>query len=109
MVSSLGADHTIDYGAEDFRTNGLRYDVIFDAVGKLKRSSCSASLSSGGRWTSVRGITKEVPEELRYVQELVAKGEVKPFIDREFPLAEVAAAHRYVETGRKRGNVVIRI
>lgn len=108
-VAGLGVDHTIDYRSEDFRDNGRRYDVIFDAVGRLRKSDCAGSLTENGRWASVRSLTKEVAEELEFVMELVAAGEIRPLIDREVPLEDVAEAHRYVETGRKRGNVVVRI
>jgi NADPH:quinone reductase-like Zn-dependent oxidoreductase len=109
LVASLGVDHVIDYASEDFRANGRRYDVIFDAVGKLRKSTCADSLAHGGRWTSVRSLTKEVADELDYVLARVASGEIRPLVDREYALEEVAEAHRYVETGRKRGNVVVRV
>jgi NADPH:quinone reductase-like Zn-dependent oxidoreductase len=108
-VKSLGADSVIDYAQEDFTTNGRRYDVIFDAVGKLSRSAAKGSLNPGGRFVSVKSPTKEVAAELEYVQDLQVKGEIKPLIDREFALEDIVEAHRLVESGRKRGNVLIRV
>jgi alcohol dehydrogenase len=109
LVASLGADHAIDYKVEDFRKGGRRYDVVFDAVGKLRKTECSGVLKEAGRWASVRTLTSEKREELELVLSLVASGEITAAIDREFTLPEVAEAHRYVESGRKRGSVVVRI
>jgi NADPH:quinone reductase-like Zn-dependent oxidoreductase len=109
MVGSLGADSVIDYQSEDFTKNGRRYDVIFDAVGKLSKSQVSESLASGGRFVGVRSITKEVKEELQYIQQLQLKGELKPFIDGEYALDDIVEAHRRADSGRKRGNIVIPI
>ena len=109
LVRSIGADHTIDYTREDFTMNEKKYDLIFDAVGKLSRSKCGNSLAGNGRYTSVRRPTREKVEELEYVQKLAASGEIKVLIDREYPLDKIVEAHAYVESGRKRGNVVIHL
>jgi NADPH:quinone reductase-like Zn-dependent oxidoreductase len=109
LVRSIGAAHTIDYTSEDFTLNGKQYDVIFDAVGKISKSKCTDSLAEGGRYVSVRSPTREKVEELAYVQDLVEAGEVQALIDREYPLEQVDEAHRYVESGRKKGNIVIRV
>jgi NADPH:quinone reductase-like Zn-dependent oxidoreductase len=129
MLRSLGADHVIDYTREDFTKNGETYDVIFDVVG---RSSFSGSLRSlkqngryllgnpglshtlRGRWTARKSGQKvifrtesQVTEGFRFLKELVEVGQLKTVIDRSFPLEQMADAHRYVETGQKKGNVVI--
>ncbi len=133
LVKSLGADKVIDYTQEDFTTNGQRYDVIFDVVGKSSFSRCRGSLTPRGiylttaptltnmlhmLWTSLIGGkkaqfvaagTKQKPENLRFLKELFEAGQIKAVIDRRYPLEQVAEAHRYVETGHKKGNVVIAI
>lgn len=110
MVASLGADTVIDYKKEDFTESDRRYDLIFDAVGKAPASECKAMLTPNGAFVSVRnGTAKESIEELVFLGELVEAGKLKPVIDRRYPLEETAEAHRYVETGRKRGNVVITV
>jgi NADPH:quinone reductase-like Zn-dependent oxidoreductase len=110
MVKSLGADHVVDYKKEDFTKSGERYDLIFDAVGKISRSDCEAALAPDGAFVTVRkGMASESAEDLALLGGLIAAGELTPSIDRRYPLAETAEAHRYVETGRKRGNVVITV
>jgi NADPH:quinone reductase-like Zn-dependent oxidoreductase len=109
MVASLGADSVIDYTTQDFTQNGQTYDVIFDAVGKTSQSQCKTSLAEGGVFVSVRTITKGSAENLLLLKELAETGAIKPFVDRRYPLEQVAEAHRYVETGRKKGNVVITV
>jgi NADPH:quinone reductase-like Zn-dependent oxidoreductase len=109
MVKSLGAAHVIDYTQEDFSQSGETFDVIFDAVGKLPASQGKAALSEGGVVLSTRSATREKPENLEYLKELAEASEIRPFIDRRYPLEQIAEAHRYVETGHKRGNVVITV
>jgi NADPH:quinone reductase-like Zn-dependent oxidoreductase len=107
MVRSIGADSVIDYKKEDFTKGGTRYDVIFDAVGKS--SGGKKVLNKNGKFVSIRSLTKEKNENLQFLKKLAEEGKIKPFIDRRYPLGQVVEAHRYVETGRKRGNVVIRV
>jgi NADPH:quinone reductase-like Zn-dependent oxidoreductase len=131
LVRSLGAKHVIDYTREDFTTNGETYDVIVDTAGTSPYSRCKNSLREGGRlllvlgtltdlltaplisMTSdkkiVAGPAAERVDDLRFLAELAEAGEFTPVIDRRYPLAQIAEAHRYVDTGRKRGNVVITI
>jgi NADPH:quinone reductase-like Zn-dependent oxidoreductase len=109
LVQSIGADHAVDYTREDFTENGQRYDLIFDAVGKLSKSKCADSLSENGRFVTVRSSTKESAAALEEIQRLVASGELKPVIDREFSLDSIVEAHRYVESGHKKGNVIVRV
>lgn len=109
LVQALGADHAVDYTREDFTENGQRYDLIFDAVGKLSKSKCADSLSENGRFVTVRSSTKESAAALEEIQRLVASGELKPVIDREFSLDSIVEAHRYVESGHKKGNVIVRV
>jgi 2-desacetyl-2-hydroxyethyl bacteriochlorophyllide A dehydrogenase len=125
MVISLGADRVIDYTKEDFAKNGQTYDVIFDAVRKTSFSRCRSSLKQRGTYITVDwplvaalcaslvgsrkivfGIAKRI-EDLTLLRELIEAGKLKPVIDRRYPLERTAEAHRYVEEGHKRGNVVL--
>lgn len=131
MLRSLGAAHVIDYQQKDFSRNGQTYDVIIDVIGKSPFSRSMASLSRNGRyilgnprlsdrlrgpWASRSG-SKQVfvgsanakAADLDFLRELFEAGQVKVVIDRRYPLAQTAEAHRYVETGQKQGSVVIAI
>ncbi len=90
-----------------FTDSDLRYDVIFDTVGKLSPSDSKRSLAAGGSFLTTQTRTEERRETLIEVRDLAEAGHLRPVIDRCYPLAETADAHRYVETGRKRGNVVL--
>ena len=109
LVKTLGADTVIDYTKEDFTQNGQTYDVIFDAVGKLSALSSKNSLKEGGLYLSVRSSTNEKTENLIFLKEFAEAGKIHAVIDRRYPLEQTAEAHRYVETGRKKGNVVITV
>jgi len=131
FVKSLGADHVIDYTKEDFTQNGKTYDFIFDILGKGSFSRVKHSLKPNGillfasfkmkhllqmLWTSMIGGRKVIcalapgsVEDLISVKELIEAGKLKAVIDRCYPLEQTAEAHRYVEQGRKQGNVVIAI
>jgi len=132
LVKSLGADKVIDYTREDFTKSGETYGIILDTVvGKTSFSRCKASLKQNGLylavagglqeaaqmlWTSITGGKKvifgspaECKEDLVFIKELVEAGKLKPVIDRRYPLEQTAEAHRYVETGHKKGSVVITV
>jgi NADPH:quinone reductase-like Zn-dependent oxidoreductase len=133
MVRSLGSDTVIDYTKEDFTTNGQTYDIIFDAVGKSSFARCKGSLTPRGVylatvptlsillqtvWTAKIGSKKAIfttaglkqrQENLNFLSELVEARKLQAVIDRRYPLEHMAEAHRYVEKGHKKGNVVIRV
>ena len=109
LVKSLGADQVIDYTKEDVTQNGQKYDVVFDAVGKLSSSQKQNLLKENGTFLTVQTTTKEEIENLKTLKKLVELGKIKAVIDKRFPLEQVAEAHRYVESGRKKGNVVITV
>jgi NADPH:quinone reductase-like Zn-dependent oxidoreductase len=111
LVRSLGADTVIDYTREDFTQSGQTYDVVFDAVGKLSPDRARQALRKGGVYLNVHTASGsgEKLEEFLFLKQVIEAGKLKPVIDRCYPLEQVAEAHRYVETGHKKGNVVITI
>ena len=109
LVKSLGADQVIDYTKEDITQNGQIYNVIFDAVGKISPSQRQNTLKENGAFLTVQSTTSEEIDNLMTLKELVEAGKIKAVIDKRYPLEQVAEAHRYVESGRKKGNVVITV
>lgn len=134
LVKSLGADNVIDYTQEDFSQSGQTWDIIFDTVGKSSFSRCKNSLTQNGvylstvlgpgillqmLWTSLVGSKKakitfagmrsprEKAEDLTFLKGLVEAGKMKPVIDKRYTLEQIVEAYRHVETGHKKGNVVI--
>ena len=110
MVKSLGADTVIDYVNEDFTQNGEVYDVVFDAVGKLSPAQRKKSLKTGGRYFNVNHVSGSVKtEDLVFLKTLIEDGKLTSVIDRSYPLEQIVEAHRYVDQGHKKGNVVITV
>ncbi len=130
MLRSIGADHVIDYTQEDFTRRGQAYDVIFDVVGKSRFSKSLRALKQNGRYLLgnpglsqrfrarltfasgkriIYGAGSQRAEDLMFLKELIEEGKIKPVIDRQYPLERMVEAHRYVDTGRKKGNVVITV
>ena len=128
-VKSLGADHVIDYTRGDFSQNGEAYDLIFDILGRSSFSRCKNSLKENGTlllasfkmkavyemlWTKIAGnkkvicaLANEKADDLLFIQELIEAGKYISIIDKCFPLEQAAEAHRYVESGLKKGNVIL--
>lgn len=109
MVRSLGAQNLIDYKTEDFSGGSEKFDIVFDAVGKTTKAKAKKILTAEGTFVSVTMLTKEKTDNLQRIKELAELGKLKPFIDKTFTLDEMVNAHTYVDSGRKRGNVVINI
>jgi 2-desacetyl-2-hydroxyethyl bacteriochlorophyllide A dehydrogenase len=131
MLRSIGVNHVIDYTKEDYTNNGESYDLIIDVVGKssvarrlklLKQDGYYFLAYAGlshivlGMWTSMTSNKKvkiesasQKQEDLIFIKELIEAGKLKSIIDRRYPLEQTAEAHRYVETGQKKGNVVITV
>ncbi len=111
MVKSLGADAVIDYTQEDFTHNGVTYDVVFDAVGKLSPSTRKEIQKGTTRYLNVHTASSgsEKIEDLIFLKELIEAGQIKAVIDRYYPLEQIIEAHEYVDTGRKKGNVAVTV
>ena len=109
MVKSLGADSAVDYKNQDYSSLNEKFDIVFDAVGKTSKAKAKKILTKGGRYLSVKALTSPTQEHLEELCELAEAGKIKPFIDRIFPLADIVDAHKYVEKGHKRGNVIITV
>jgi NADPH:quinone reductase-like Zn-dependent oxidoreductase len=128
LVKSLGADHVVDYTKEDF-TRPATYDIILDTVGKASFSGCMKSLKKNGVYLHIvalvpigrklrariggkrfiGGVASPKTEDLVFLREVIEAGKLRSVIDRRYPLEQIAEAHRYVETGHKKGNVVITV
>lgn len=133
LVKGLGADEVIDYQMQDFTQTSNRYDFIFDAVGKSSFGVCKPILKEGGiyistelgkggqnvwlgilsNFTKGKRVLFPIPsiskEDIRYLRKLLEAGEFKPVIDRSYELAEIVEAYKYVESGQKTGNVILRV
>jgi NADPH:quinone reductase-like Zn-dependent oxidoreductase len=109
MVKSLGAGKVIDYKKEDYSEGKEKFDIVFDAVGKTTKAKAKKVLNAEGKFVTIKMLTTEKTQNLERIKELAEHGKLKPFIDKTFKLDEIVNAHKYVDSGRKRGNVVIDI
>ena len=113
LLKTLGADEVIDYGGGDYLESDNRYDLIFDAAGKMisgiTKAKCKDTLASNGDFVSIEMSYRETVEDLLFLKQQIEAGKIISFIDRTFPLERIVDAHRYVEQGQKKGIVVIPI
>ena len=132
LVRALGADKVIDYTQTDFTRSGETYDVIFDILGRSSFAKCQRSLTPTGRyllasfkakqllqmlWTRLTrsprqvicALSAEKPDDLTHIQGLLETGVLKPVIDRTYPLAQAAEAHRYIEAGHRQGSIILTV
>lgn len=109
LMKTIGADKVLDYTKENIAGSGLIYDVIFDAVGKIPAAVRKRCLTKKGKFVTVNSMTDEKQENLKELKQLAENGKIKPLIDKIYPLESIGEAHRYTETGHKRGNVVITV
>jgi NADPH:quinone reductase-like Zn-dependent oxidoreductase len=111
LMKALKVENVIFYDREDFIRQPNRYDILFDAVGCTKRKSCRHLLKPGGKFVSVGGLSyaTETTAQLEFIKTLFENGEMKAIIDRTYSIDAIQQAHAYVDTGRKKGNVVIKV
>lgn len=109
MVAQLGARHIIDYTKTDFTKTDTRFEIVFDAVGKTSKSQCKELLKSGGKYVSVTGNPKSKSDDLLTLKHLIESGNLITVIDRRYTLEQIREAHTYVESFRKKGNVVVNL
>ncbi len=110
LVCELGVTKIVQYDKEDITKQKDKFDIIFDAVGKTTKKECRNLLNENGVYKSVSsGYASETIQQLQLLKELFEKGELNAVIDKTFQLDEIVEAHRYVDTGRKKGNVVLKI
>ncbi len=112
MVKSLGADNVIDYTQEDFTQSGDSYDVVFDAVGKIESSKRKKSLTKSGVFINVLATSNNFKikvKDLNFLKEIYKEGKIRSIIDKRYPMKQIVEAHRYVDKGHKKGNVVITV
>jgi NADPH:quinone reductase-like Zn-dependent oxidoreductase len=111
LMKRLGVENIIYYDCQDFTQTTQRFDIIFDAVGKVSKAVCKHLLNKGGCFVTVGGLTVASANvgQLHFIRELFERGKCRAIVDKTYPLSDIVEAHRYVDTGRKKGNVVIRM
>ncbi len=110
LVRSIGADEVIDYNKEGVTDRGKLYDIIFDTVGKTSFANCKKALSAGGKFVTVnKGLARTNMDDMELLSNLTASGKYKVVIDKFYTLEQMAEAHRHVDTGHKKGNVIIKV
>ncbi len=108
LVGSLGAENVLDYTKQDFTECTEKFDIVFDAVGKLETAIRKRLLRQEGKFASIMSPTSEKREHLETLHGMIADGKLKPVIDKVYPFGQLVEAHRYVDLGHKKGNVVIK-
>lgn len=107
LVKSLGTDYAIDYTTTEITSLNEKFDVIFDAVGKIRKSDCRKILSPNGKFISVKSQSKPTKNDLHFIKELIESKKLISIIDKTYKLKDIREAHHYVEQFRKSGNVAI--
>ena len=111
LTKSLGSDEIVLYTQQNFRKLDTQFDIVFDAVGKTRKKDASRILKSKGKYLTVGGmdVAKERKEQLKFLGQLFDNGEIRANIDKVYPLEKIVEAHRYVDSERKKGNVVLKM
>jgi NADPH:quinone reductase-like Zn-dependent oxidoreductase len=109
LVKSIGADKVIDYTQEDFTKTQDKYDIVYDAVMKLGSAKCRKILKKNGVFINNSHLPKIKEEDLLFLKDLIENNKFKPVLDRTYSIDEVVEAHRYVDKGHKKGNVIITV
>jgi NADPH:quinone reductase-like Zn-dependent oxidoreductase len=110
LVKSIGADFVVDYTKEDIGNNKIQYDIIFDAVGKTSKGNCKKILKPNGKYITVlSGIVMGKQEDLNFLKNLIEQNKYMVVIDKCYNLEEIIEAYKYVESGHKKGNVIIKL
>jgi NADPH:quinone reductase-like Zn-dependent oxidoreductase len=111
LIESLGVSKVILYDKEDFTASAHKYDFIFDAVGKTTKKQCAKLLETKGIYKTVGGMeyASESQKQLEFLKQLFEQGKLKAVIDKTFPFEKVVDAHQYVDTGRKKGNIILKV
>lgn len=110
LVKQLGASEVFNYQQDEYTRIEQQFDIVFDAVGKTTFKKCKHLIRTGGKYVTVnKGLARSNRDDFEFLAELTANGKYKAVIDKQFPLVEIAEAHRYAESFRKKGNVVIRV
>lgn len=107
LVKSLGTDYAVDYTTTEITSLNEKYDVIFDAVGKIHKSDCRKILSPNGKFVSVKNQSRPTQNDLHFIKKLIESKKLISIIDKTYKLKDIKEAHRYVEQYRKRGNVAV--
>lgn len=109
MMTSLGVDRVVDYKKEDYTSLDANFDIVIDAVGKTSKADAKKVLNPQGTFVSVSSITSPTQEHMNTLVRLVEQRQIEPYIDKFFEFSDIVTAHEYVDSGRKKGNVVVRI
>ena len=110
LIKSLGADYVIDYTKEDIRNSKIQYDIVFDTIGKITKKECDKIIKLNGKYITVRrGMVMGKQEDINFLKTLAEENKYTVIIDKIYGLNEIVEAYKYVETGHKKGNIVLKM
>lgn len=109
LVTSLGADKVIDYTKEDFTEGNQQYDIVYDAVMKLSKRKCKKVLKENGTYQNNYWLPSIKEEDFKYINNLIVTEKLKPYIDSIYTIENIVEAHKYLDTERKRGNIIVTV